>query len=93
MLKFEQWPFSGTTTAAVVLLTIYLLLYRLQTVRKHHDEPPIVASALPFLGPLLGMVLRGGKHIKSIGLDTLLTLLFSSAPIPRMTGGCTRPVV
>jgi hypothetical protein len=75
VLSFEQWPFPAGTTAAIVLVTFYLALYRLQMLKKHHDEPPIIPSAVPFLGPLLGMVLYGGKHIKTIGFASFASLL------------------
>ncbi|KAJ7471957.1 cytochrome P450 [Mycena latifolia] len=59
---------SGLVTAATVVSTLYLILYLLQTVKNHANEPPIVASRIPFVGPLLGMVLEGGRHVKNIGL-------------------------
>ncbi len=63
-----QW--DGTTLATVViavLSTLYLALYRLQTIKKHPDEPPIVAASVPFVGHLLGMALQGGRYIKGLG--------------------------
>ena len=55
-------------TVAAVALTFYLILYRLQTVKSHPDEPPIIPSAVPYVGHLLGMALKGGRYIKQIGL-------------------------
>ncbi|KAJ7643991.1 cytochrome P450 [Roridomyces roridus] len=60
-----------TLTAAVVAsCTVYLVLYRLQTLKLHPNEPPIVPSRLPYVGHLLGMVLEGGRYVKSIGYTT-----------------------
>ena len=54
-------------TAAVIFLTVWFLLYRLQTVKSHPDEPPIIAPVVPFVGHLLGMAVHGGRYIKGIG--------------------------
>lgn len=65
MLSFHLEP--GLATAGVVILTLYLFLYKLQTVKSHPNEPPVVASGIPFVGHLLGMSLKGGRYIKHIG--------------------------
>lgn len=65
MLSFHLEP--GLATAAIVVLTLYLVLYKLQTAKAHPNEPPIVASGVPFVGHLLGMALKGGRYIKQIG--------------------------
>jgi hypothetical protein len=57
----------GLATAAVVFVTLYVVLYKLQSVKTHPNEPPIISSRIPFLGPLVGMALKGGKHVKEIG--------------------------
>ncbi|KAJ7075349.1 cytochrome P450 [Mycena belliarum] len=59
---------SRLVTAVAVAAALYYALYRLQKVKIHPNEPPIVASKIPFVGPLVGMVLDGGRHVKSIGL-------------------------
>lgn len=59
---------SATAAAAAALLAVYLLLYRLQLVKAHPDEPPIIPSAVPFAGHLLGMALQGGRYVKNLGL-------------------------
>lgn len=58
---------SVATASLAVLTTIYLILYRLQTLKKHPDEPPIIASAIPYVGHLLGMAVSGGRYVKGIG--------------------------
>lgn len=65
MLSFHLEP--AHVTGAVIILTLYLVLYKLQTVKSHPNEPPIVASGIPFVGHLLGMGLKGGRYIKQIG--------------------------
>ncbi|KAH8884603.1 cytochrome P450 [Thozetella sp. PMI_491] len=70
------------TTAAAVVLTLYLLLYRLQTVKAHANEPPIIASAVPFVGHLLGMAIHGGRYIKGIGLRNTDKGIFT-LPVPK----------
>lgn len=62
----SDWTGAATVAAAVVS-TLWLLLYSLQRVKKHRDEPPIIPSAIPFVGHLLGMALFGGRYIKNIG--------------------------
>jgi cytochrome P450 len=81
LLSLEQWQLSNSTTAAILLLTTYLTLYWLQTVKKHKNEPPILPSNLPFLGPLIGMLLHGGRHMKTIGLRNLDKPIFT-IPVP-----------
>ena len=54
-------------TTIVLLVTTYLLVYRWQLVKTHPDEPPIIPSAVPFVGHLLGMALLGGKYVKNLG--------------------------
>lgn len=53
---------------ALLVLTLYTLLYHLQTRPRHPNEPPILPSRLPFVGPLLGMALQGGRYLKRLGL-------------------------
>ncbi|KAJ7169857.1 cytochrome P450 [Mycena filopes] len=73
---------SLSATAAAILFTVYLIFYRLQSVKNHPNEPPIVPSWLPFLGPLVGMVRRGGRHVKNIGLSNRDKPIFT-LPVPR----------
>jgi hypothetical protein len=61
-----DWTGAATVVAGVVS-TLWLLLYGLQRVKKHRDEPPIIASTIPYVGHLLGMALFGGRYIKNIG--------------------------
>ncbi|KAJ7038228.1 cytochrome P450 [Mycena alexandri] len=83
-LSFHSlWPPTpGLATAVAVLSAVYLLLYRLQAVKNHPNEPPIVPSWFPFVGPLLGMVGEGGRHVKSIGLRNRDKPIFT-LPVPR----------
>ncbi|KAK3349907.1 cytochrome P450 [Lasiosphaeria hispida] len=86
-----SWAGDGSGTAAdweAVALTViaavggvYLLLYRMQTARKHPDEPPIVASAVPYVGHLLGMAMQGGRYVKGIGLRNRDKPIFT-LPVP-----------
>ena len=62
----SDWT-AAATVAAAVLGAVYLVLYRLQTVRKRPDEPPVIASAIPYVGHVLGMATQGGRYIKRIG--------------------------
>ncbi|KAK4158360.1 cholesterol 7-alpha-monooxygenase [Chaetomidium leptoderma] len=55
-------------TALVVAVASYVLFYRWQLVKTHPDEPPIIPSAIPFVGHPLGMVLQGGRYVKNLGL-------------------------
>jgi hypothetical protein len=54
-------------TTIALLVTTYLLLYRWQLVKTHPNEPPVIPSAVPFVGHLLGMALLGGKYVKNLG--------------------------
>ncbi|KAF7314483.1 Cytochrome P450 [Mycena kentingensis (nom. inval.)] len=72
---------AHVSTAAGLLLTVYALLYHWQTVKAHPDEPPIIAPPLPFIGHLLGMVLHGGRYIKSIGIRNRDKPIFT-LPVP-----------
>jgi hypothetical protein len=55
------------TTIVAVLSALYVVLYRLQSVKRHPDEPPVVTARVPYLGHLLGMALWGGRYVKGIG--------------------------
>ena len=66
-LNLEQWPFSGLATSLAVAVTVYLILFRLSSTKAHPEEPPIITSPIPFIGHLLGMALRGGSYVKSLG--------------------------
>ncbi|KAK0743184.1 cytochrome P450 [Schizothecium vesticola] len=76
----SDWTGAATVIAGVVS-TLWLLLYGLQRVKKHRDEPPIIASAIPYVGHLLGMALFGGRYIKNIGLRNRSTPIFT-LPVP-----------
>ncbi|KAJ7786283.1 cytochrome P450 [Mycena metata] len=73
---------AGLATTLAVLSALYFLLYRLQAVKNHPNEPPIVPSWIPFIGPLFGMVREGGRHVKSIGLRNRDKPIFT-LPVPR----------
>ena len=62
----SEWA-SVATLAIGAVSTLWFLLYGLQRVKKHDDEPPIIASAVPYVGHLLGMALQGGRYVKGIG--------------------------
>ncbi|KAK1832500.1 cytochrome P450 [Podospora conica] len=74
--------YTGTATIiAGIVSTLWLFLYSLQRVKKHRDEPPIIASPIPYVGHLLGMAFFGGKYIKNIGLRNRHTPIFT-LPVP-----------
>lgn len=66
---------------AGVILVLYLVLYRLQTIPRHPNEPPILPSRLPFAGPLVGMALQGGRYLKQLGLRNRHLPIFT-LPVP-----------
>ncbi|KAK0707411.1 cytochrome P450 [Lasiosphaeris hirsuta] len=72
---------TAALTAIAVVGGVYLLLYRMQTARKHPDEPPIIASAVPYVGHLLGMAMQGGRYVKGIGLRNRDKPIFT-LPVP-----------
>jgi hypothetical protein len=65
--NLEQWPLSGLATSVLILITAYGFLYRLQLVKSGENEPPTLPSSAPFVGHLLGMILQGGRYIKTLG--------------------------
>ncbi|OIW24448.1 cytochrome P450 [Coniochaeta ligniaria NRRL 30616] len=67
--------------SAAVILTLYLILYRLQATPRHPNEPSILPSRLPFLGPLVGMALQGGHYLKHLGLRHRHLPIFT-LPVP-----------
>ncbi|KXX75821.1 Cholesterol 7-alpha-monooxygenase [Madurella mycetomatis] len=78
---------SGTAENAAgaivaTLLAVYLFLYRWQFLKKHPNEPPIIPSAVPFVGHLLGMALQGGRYAKNLGLRNPDKPIFT-LPVPR----------
>ncbi|KAL2147275.1 hypothetical protein VTI28DRAFT_10265 [Corynascus sepedonium] len=73
---------SVTLSIVTVLVATYLLLYRCQLVKAHPNEPPIIPSAVPFIGHVLGMLLFGGRYVKNLGLRNPDKPIFT-LPIPR----------
>ncbi|GAB1315961.1 Cholesterol 7-alpha-monooxygenase [Madurella fahalii] len=71
---------AGAVVAA--LLAVYLFLYRWQFLKTHPNEPPIIPSAVPFVGHLLGMALQGGRYVKNLGLRNPDKPIFT-LPVPR----------
>ncbi|KAK0617113.1 cytochrome P450 [Immersiella caudata] len=69
-ISTQEWtdyqPLIATVVA--VLSALYVVLYRLQSVKRHPDEPPVIAAGVPYLGHLLGMAMFGGRYVKGIGL-------------------------
>lgn len=66
-LDTQQWPFSGVTTTALLIVLLYAILYQLQYVKRDPREPTIIGSSIPFIGHPLQMVLEGGKYVKELG--------------------------
>ncbi|KAK4242789.1 cholesterol 7-alpha-monooxygenase [Achaetomium macrosporum] len=73
---------SALSVTFGVLFTGYLLLCRWQLVKAHPDEPPIIPSAVPFVGHLLRMALQGGRYVKNLGLRNPDKPIFT-LPVPR----------
>jgi hypothetical protein len=69
LLRSASQTAAAKTLAVVgvLLLAVYLLLYRWQLVKTHPDEPPVLPSRVPFLGHLLGMATQGGRYVKNLG--------------------------
>ncbi|KAJ9131314.1 Cytochrome P450 [Coniochaeta hoffmannii] len=73
---------SGLLIPSLLLLaTLYALLHHLHLRPRHPREPPIIPSRLPYLGPLLGMALQGGRYLKGIGLANRHLPVFT-LPVP-----------
>ncbi|KAL2131449.1 hypothetical protein VTI74DRAFT_5097 [Chaetomium olivicolor] len=72
---------TGVATIAVVVVS-YVWLFRWQLAKAHPDEPPVIPSAIPFAGHLLGMAFQGGRYIKNLGLGHPEKPIFT-LPIPR----------
>ncbi|KAK3332098.1 cytochrome P450 [Cercophora scortea] len=89
-LGFDSGHATTTTTTtaiaatvAVVSLSLYLALYWMQTRKVHPDEPPIIASPVPFVGQILGMAIWGGRYVKSIGIRNQDKPIFTLPLSPR----------
>lgn len=64
----DQWPLSGVNTSwAAALMVVIISSFYLSSAKLHPQEPPVITSAVPFVGHLLGMIVNGGRYIKSIG--------------------------
>ncbi|KAK3381580.1 cytochrome P450 [Podospora didyma] len=77
-----DWNGIGAAVVVGVLGVVYLVLYHLQSMKANPDEPPVVASGIPFVGHLLGMALYGGRYVKELGLRNRDNLIFT-LPVPR----------
>ncbi|KAK3682491.1 cytochrome P450 [Podospora appendiculata] len=83
-LGFDSGDNTSTAiTVAIVAISVYLALYWMQTRKAHPDEPPIVASPVPFVGHILGMAIWGGRYIKSIGARNSDKPIFTLPISPR----------
>ncbi|KAI0870924.1 cytochrome P450 [Hypoxylon argillaceum] len=78
----KAWPLPPIAMYFVTLLAGYALLYQYSTQKLDSREPPIIASRIPFVGHILGMALRGGKYIKSLGTQNKHLPIFT-LPVPR----------
>ncbi|KAI2633002.1 cytochrome P450 [Hypomontagnella submonticulosa] len=77
----EWWPFSAGTSVIIGILTLYFLAYQLSSRKIDPREPPIVASAIPFVGHPLAMALLGGRYIKNLGIRHRNLPIFT-LPVP-----------
>jgi hypothetical protein len=71
MPVLEVWFLSTMATWIAAALAVYVLLYQYSTRKLDAREPPIIASAIPFVGHTLGMAFYGGKYIKDLGCGHL----------------------
>ncbi|KAI1325941.1 cytochrome P450 [Xylariaceae sp. FL0255] len=68
-------------TGVAIFLTLYVLLYQASTRKHDANEPPIIASPIPFIGHILGMAVFGGKYIKNLGIRNKHLPIFT-LPVP-----------
>ncbi|KAJ5825231.1 cytochrome p450 protein [Penicillium riverlandense] len=79
----DQWPLSGVTTSwAAALMVVIISSFYLSSAKLHPQEPPVITSVVPFVGHLLGMIVNGGRYIKSIGITNRDKPIFT-LPMPR----------
>lgn len=62
-----QLPSSPYFLSVAFALLVYVLLKALETRKIHAQEPPIVTSAIPFLGHLIFMLGSGSRYFKYLG--------------------------
>jgi hypothetical protein len=54
-------------TAILLVFSLFLYLDRVQKAKFNPDEPPIIPSYPPFVGHVLGMIIYGGRYMKTLG--------------------------
>ncbi|KAF2092603.1 cytochrome P450 [Rhizodiscina lignyota] len=65
-----QFSVSISSISIPVFLFVYALvavLKHLETKKTDAREPPVVASPIPYVGHIIGMLLRGSRYLKSLG--------------------------
>ena len=77
----ETWPFSTSSTVAIILLVVYVVLYQSQRRKYHPQEPTVVPSVINYIGHPLSMALRGGKYVKALGISNRDKPIFT-LPVP-----------
>ncbi|KAI5923403.1 cytochrome P450 [Camillea tinctor] len=77
----EWWPLSAVATSVVTLITAYALIYQLSCRKLDPREPDIIASPIPYVGHLLGMVFQGGRYVKNLGIRNRHLPIFT-LPMP-----------
>ncbi|KAI1500888.1 cytochrome P450 [Biscogniauxia marginata] len=77
----EWWPLSTVATFIVTIITAYAVTYQLSTRKLDPREPTVVASPIPYVGHILGMVLLGGRYVKNIGIRHRHLPIFT-LPVP-----------
>lgn len=78
MAFFELISFPLIVSAALSLI-VYAALKALETRKIHAQEPPVITSAIPFLGHLIFMLGSGSRYFKHLGYSlTYLLLLFTA---------------
>lgn len=75
---FDLFSERGLITAVAGFGIVFYLLYRAGAAKIHPHEPTVVPPKIPFVGHVLGMVLHGGKYVKTIGYENPMGPVLSS---------------
>ncbi|KAF7351210.1 Cytochrome P450 [Mycena sanguinolenta] len=75
-----EW--SPTTWIIAASCAVFLGARHLSSGKLDPREPPVVNSAIPFVGHLLGMALYGGRYLKQIGIQNRQKTPVFTLPVP-----------
>ncbi|KAJ7267023.1 cytochrome P450 [Mycena haematopus] len=79
-MALEGW--SSAAWVIVALSVLFVGARKLSSRQLDPREPPVVNSAIPFIGHLLGMALYGGRYIKQIGIHNRQKTPIFTLPVP-----------